>query len=268
MRIIIDTRQTVEQNAALYYERAKKAKRKLEGTKRAIAKTRDLLAKEAAGLAEKPTARVAKGPIRKRDWFEAFRWFYSSDGFLCIGGRDATTNEVVIKKHALEGDAIFHTDMAGSPFVVVKSDGKEIPVSTREEAAMFTACASRAWKSGAGSIEVFGARPDQVSKTPNPGEYMPKGAFVVRGARDQYRVQPSYAVGKDAEGRVMGGPQTAVLKHCEMAFSILQGEEKASDVAKRLAHNLEIPIDDALRALPPGNVKFGKRLTASKAQDQ
>ena len=133
---------------------------------------------------------------------------------------------------------------------------------------MFTACASRAWKSGSGSIEVFGVRPDQVSKTPNPGEYLPKGAFVVRGARDQYRVQPSYAVGKDAEGRAMGGPQTAVEKNCELGFSILQGEEKPSDVAKRLAHNLDISLDDALRALPPGSVKFGKQLTGSRAQDQ
>ena len=29
-----------------------------------------------------------------KEWYEKFRWFYSSEGFLCIGGRDSTTNDI------------------------------------------------------------------------------------------------------------------------------------------------------------------------------
>ena len=36
---------------------------------------------------------------KSREWFEKFHWFYTSEGFLCIGGRDSTSNEIIIKKH-------------------------------------------------------------------------------------------------------------------------------------------------------------------------
>ena len=36
---------------------------------------------------------------KKKEWFEIFRWFYTSEGFFVIGGRDATTNDIIIKKH-------------------------------------------------------------------------------------------------------------------------------------------------------------------------
>ena len=56
----------------------------------------------------------------KREWYEKFRWFISSEGFLVIGGRDATSNEIVIKKHADKNDLVFHTDIKGSPFHLSK----------------------------------------------------------------------------------------------------------------------------------------------------
>ena len=36
---------------------------------------------------------------RKQEWYEKFHWFFSSEDFLCIGGKDATSNEIIIKKH-------------------------------------------------------------------------------------------------------------------------------------------------------------------------
>jgi len=53
---------------------------------------------------------------RKREWFEKFRWFYSSEGFLVVGGRDATTNEILIKKHTDKDDLVFHTDAINAIF--------------------------------------------------------------------------------------------------------------------------------------------------------
>ena len=42
----------------------------------------------------------AASPLRKdkKEWYDKFLWFFSSEGFLCIAGRDAATNEVVVKK--------------------------------------------------------------------------------------------------------------------------------------------------------------------------
>lgn len=50
---------------------------------------------------------------RKLRWFEKFRWFVSSDGFLVIGGRDAGTNEMVVKKHMEPQDIYLHSDIHG-----------------------------------------------------------------------------------------------------------------------------------------------------------
>ena len=262
MRLLIDTRRTTEQNAADHYERAKKAKRKIEGTLRAIAKARDLLAKEVAGTAARP-APQARAPTRKREWFEAFRWFLTSDGFLCVGGRDAATNETVVKKHAAAGDLVFHTDAAGAPFVILQLEGREATDTAKEEAAQFAAVTSRAWKSGVGAIAVFCAAPDQLSKTPNTGEYLGKGAFVVRGHVTYFRPALAYAIGRDAQGRVMGGPPAAVREHCTESYEVLQGDEKPSDVAKRLARLLDVTPDEIIRVLPPGNVGLGSRIGVS-----
>ena len=263
VRLVIDTRKTVEQNAAEHYERAKKAKRKILGTERAIAKTREALAREdAAGAAAKdaiPKVATVRTPARKREWFENFRWIVTSDGFLCVGGRDATTNETVVKKHAADTDLVFHTDAAGAPFIVLKTDGKEATDAAKEEAAEFAAAASRSWKTGVRTAEVFCARPEQLSKTPNSGESLGKGAFVVRGHVQYYRPEMRFAIGKDAQGRVMGGPPSAVAAHCPERYAILQGAEKPSDVAKRLAPLLGVSADELIRALPPGEVKLGAR---------
>ena len=37
--------------------------------------------------------------IRKKNWYERYRWFYTSDGLLAIGGRDSSSNTAIIRKH-------------------------------------------------------------------------------------------------------------------------------------------------------------------------
>ena len=146
MRIAIDIRRSVEENAADHFERAKKSKKKLEGARKALALAEQRLAAvhvENIKTTEHTTQPTARKQERKQEWYEKLRWFVSSDGIICIGGRDAGTNELVVKKHAEKGDVVFHTDMAGSPFVVVKAEGKEVPTTTLEEAAQFCASSVR-----------------------------------------------------------------------------------------------------------------------------
>jgi predicted ribosome quality control (RQC) complex YloA/Tae2 family protein len=262
MRIVIDTRKTVEQNAASYFEHGKKLKKKLEGARRAL----EMAQSRIAGLAEE-TVKEAKAPKeqRKLEWYEKLRWFISSDGILCIGGRDSTTNEVVVKKHADKGDIVLHTDMAGAPFVVVKAGVPEVPMTTIEEAGQFCAAYSRAWKLGLASVEVFYVTPDQLSKTPNPGEFLPKGAFVVRGQVKYVQPPVEIAIGKMPDGRVMAGAQSAVLKSCGRGYVLVPGNEKTSDVAKHLAQLLEADVDDLVPLIPAGGVKLGKEIKARTA---
>ncbi len=250
MEISLDIRKSVEENAGSYFERAKKARKKTGGAREAVEKYKKKLGNIKEEKVEKKE--VVKKRVKK-EWYEKFRWFVSSDGFLVIGGRDATTNEIVIKKYTDKDDMVFHTDMAGSPFVVVKREGKgEIPETTLNEAAVFTAVFSRAWKRGLSTLPVFRVKPEQVSKKAKAGEHLAKGAFMIYGETTYHNPEMSYGVGI-YQGKAMGGPLSAVKKHCKEHVEVFQGNEKLSDVAKKIKSKIGGDLDDILRALPAGS---------------
>lgn len=257
-RITLDIKKSIEQNAAVYFEKAKKAKKKLEGAKQALKKIQnrlDLLKekRDKESLTEKRTEKIP----RKKEWYEKFRWFFSSDGFLCIGGRDATTNDIIIKKHADKNDIVFHTDMAGSPFFVIKAGKKKIGQSTMEEAAQATASYSRAWRLGLSSLEVFYVRPDQLTKEASSGEYISKGAFMVKGKTNYMHPVLEIAVGiKD--NRIIGGPVNAVKNNSEKFVIIKQGKEKTSEIAKKIKKIIGGSIDEITLFIPAGGSRIQK----------
>ncbi len=251
MEIDLNLKEPLEKNAERYFNEAKKARKKLQGVRKTLAQARADLEK-----IESAPAPVAKRPARRRStsWYEKFRWFYSSDGLLVIGGRDATTNEIIIKKHTDPRDLVFHTDLPGSPFVLVKAEGKPIPQPTIDEAAMFCAVYSRAWKRGLGTTEVYHVTPDQVSKQAQSGEYIAKGAFMIYGTRTYHHPKLELSIGK-VKGKevLMAGPPSAVRKLCEEHVSIRQGDAKLSDLAKKVQKKLGGDIDEILRLLPQGS---------------
>jgi predicted ribosome quality control (RQC) complex YloA/Tae2 family protein len=252
MRITLNINKNVDQNASVYFEEAKKARKKLEGAKKAFQKSlekKTKLEKEQNIEYEKELKK--KQDKRKLEWYEKFRWFYSSDGFLIIAGRDATTNEIVIKKHTDSSDFVLHTDMSGSPFAVIKSDGKNIPETTIKEAAEFTASFSRAWKLGLSNLDVFCVKPEQVTKETKSGEYITKGSFMIYGNKKNYNAKINLGIGS-FEGKLMSAPLSAIKKHCKDYFAIEQGTEKSSNAAKMIQKKLGGGIDEIIRILPQG----------------
>ncbi|MCA9478607.1 MAG: DUF814 domain-containing protein [Nanoarchaeota archaeon] len=177
MKITLDITKSVDENASFYFDKAKKARKKLAGVEETLKEFKRRQEKTQEEEIEETTS-IQKIEDIKRHWYEKFRWFITSEGYLVIGGRDATTNEIVIKKHVDKDDIVFHTDMAGSPFVVIKKQEKLMGVEQKaftkksiEEAAAFTLLHSKAWKSGLSFASVFWVYPDQVSKEANTGEY-------------------------------------------------------------------------------------------------
>jgi predicted ribosome quality control (RQC) complex YloA/Tae2 family protein len=254
----LDINKTLEQNASVYYEKAKKAKKKAEGAKEALAaslKKLEKLKKEH----DKEVAKVEKEKIvRKKEWYEKFRWFITSTGFLVIGGRDATTNEIIIKKHTDSDDLVFHTDLAGSPFFVIKKKlevhdikhPSQISQETLKEVGDATVSYSRTWKLGLSNSPVFYVKPEQVSKEAKSGEYLTKGAFVIKGKTTYVDNKIDSAVGMTKFGAVMGGPLAAVKANCEKYVVIQQGKEKASSVAKYIQKKIGGTLDEIISVLP------------------
>jgi predicted ribosome quality control (RQC) complex YloA/Tae2 family protein len=260
VRIVIDISKSLERNAEVYFEKAKKARKKIGGAKETVEKIKkkieELKKKEKQETEKKQKQEKLKQ--RKKHWYEKFRWFVTSDNFFVIGGRDATSNEIVIKKHTDPDDLVLHTDMAGSPFFVIKSAGKKITKKAIAEAADADCSFSRAWKLGLTTQSVFYVKPEQVTKKTKPGEYLPKGAFMIMGKTNYIDNKINCAVGSTKEGAIMAGPVEAVKKHCKKYVELQQGNEKTSKIAKQIQHKIGGDLDEIIRAMPTGGVKVKK----------
>ena len=284
MKLKLSIQKTVDENAAVYFEIAKKAKKKLQGARKTLEEFNKKQENTSNEEVEVKSS-ITKISREKKLWFEKFKWFISSDGYLVVGARDATTNEILVKKHVVEGDIIFHTDMAGSPFVIVKKDNSDVKrlvskefdyvgsfsEQTIAEAAAFTFFHSKAWKLGLGSSSVFWVNPDQVTKEANSGEYMSKGSFMIRGKTNYVDPYLPFACGIISENFVgengrffMAGPLPAVKTLCEHFIEVEQGRDKSSLVAKSInaflkeREGLVVDLDTIIASLPSGGSQVKK----------
>ncbi len=257
MEVEIDVTKTVNENAGEKYEMSKKMREKIEGAKKAMEESRKKL--EGMGDEEK---KEKKRERKKKFWFENYRWFVSSDGNIVVGGKDAKSNERVVKRYMGEDDIYVHADIHGAPSCVVKAmdvDGRkrEIGETTLKEACQFAASYSRAWKQFA-VVNVYWVNSWQVSKKAESGEYLPKGAFVIRGKRNYEKVALELGIGVveiKGEKLVMAAPPSAIRKHAGKWVVIVPGEGKKEEMAKHIASMLDCPVEEVARVIP-GNAEI------------
>ncbi|HUS76610.1 MAG TPA: ribosome rescue protein RqcH [Methanothrix sp.] len=256
---------TVPQNAQRYYEKAKEMARKGSGAKEALVITKQLRAGKAA---PKKTRAPVFHRRRKPKWYERFRWFFSSDGFMVLGGRDADSNEEIYTKYLERRDLALHTDAPGAPLTVIKTEGEPVPESTLLEAAQFAVSYSSVWKGGLVAADCYLIKGDQVSKTPESGEFLKKGAFVIRGERTYFKDTPLGLALGIADGVLVGGPVSAVKPKSDPVVEIEPGELNADDLAKRIYRQFSDKVDDRaflkavasidliVQFLPPGGSRM------------
>jgi len=257
--IKINFRKSVAENAEKAYDDNKKLRNKLNGAEKSIKKTKE----EIKSIKKKDEIEKEKEiTVVKKDkilWFERFRWFISSEGNIVIGGKDAKSNEIVVKKYLKEGDRYAHADVQGAPSCIIKSkdiNDKNLVISekTLEEACIFAASFSKAWKQFA-EAQAYWVLPEQVSKTAQSGEFVPKGAFIIRGKRNYYKCKLELAVGKiriDEMEKMMCGPVDDVKNMTDKYVIIKPGDVKKNDLAHKLAKVFDAPVDSIDRVLPPG----------------
>ena len=210
------------------------------------------------------TKEILVEEVRKKNWYERYRWFFTSDGMLAIGGRDAPSNSAVVRKHLEKNDRIFHGDIFGSPFFILK-DAENPPASSMNEVAHATVCFSRAWREGMHGLSAFWVYPDQVKKSAPSGQFLPKGSFTIEGKRNFVNI-PSLklAVGiipQEDYYLLTSGPPEPIKKN-SLCYAIIEphGSDMV-DVAKKIKMEFskleeeiakKISIDDFVRALPAG----------------
>ena len=176
-------------NARALYASRRAALAKLERTRAghaaalaaAAAKTETTLASAAARDAARDAARAFK-PL----WFQKFDWFVTSEGFLCLAGRDAGQNELLVRTHLTRGDAYVHADLHGAATVVLKNargPSVPLPALSLAQAGDAAVCRSAAWSAKV-AARAWWVGADQVSRSAPTGEYLPSGSFMVRGKKN------------------------------------------------------------------------------------
>ena len=256
--------------ASILFDESKKQKGAITSIEKLIEKTEDQLEK----TIEK--GEIAKGSvgfsdIRKKNWYERYRWFFTSDGLLAVGGRDSSSNSALVRKHMESNDKIFHAEINGSPFFILKDTNEDLLPLSLEETAYATVCFSRAWQASAHGLNSFWVKPDQIKKAAPTGQSMGKGSFMIYGTRNFIKVASlKLAVGimKENENYLLvSGPVEPIKKNCLCYVIIEPGGSAISDVAKKIRAEFNksdekfqklFVVDDYVRALPTGSSKVTK----------
>lgn len=211
--------------------------------------------------------------IVKRTWFQRYRWFFTSDNMMAIGGRDSSSNSAVIRKHLEKNDRVFHAEIFGSPFFILK-DSAGATASSLDEVARATVCFSRAWREAMYGLSAYWVEPGQVKRAAPSGQFLPKGSFTIDGQRNFVRVASlRLAVGILRHGGGGGGggdggdallacgPPEPIKKQCACYAVIEPSSGNMAEAAKRIRLEFskvneemtgQIPLDEFVRVLPAG----------------
>lgn len=252
VQVVLDIRLNAQDNASLAYEQSKKSKSKVEGARKQIEKTKKKL-EDLSSITIEETIDKQPVRIRKRKWYEKFRWFLSSEGFLVLGGRDVKTNERLAKRQMGANDVFLHAALHGAPYIVIKVPESPPGEQTLYEAAQFAVTFSRAWQDELSSGDAYWVSPEQVSFSPPTGEYLPAGAVMIYGTKNYVRRVPvELAVGLVIEGDEiipMSGPPSAVAAQTEYNIRVAPGQTKKGQIVKEIIGHFKQILPEELRPL-------------------
>jgi len=228
----INIKENASYNLNVLYEKIKENNNKIKKIKEKIS--------ELMKIEEEvePVRRIEFKEIKRKFWYENYLWFYTSNGLLAIAGRDSSQNETLIKKRTEKDDLIFHADIHGSPFLILKTKGKEVKDEDIAEAAQFVACYSSAWKAGLASVDVYWVLPEQVSKEAPSGMYLPKGSFMIYGKKNYIKNVPlELAIKIDELGNIVILPFKAIKEG--KILKIIPGTDSKEKIINKIIKTIK-----------------------------
>lgn len=264
-KIKIDPKSSLQTISSKLFDESKRKSAAILGIEKLKRKTEKKLEKE-MGQVKVAEDSVTYSEIRKKNWYERYRWFFTSDGILAIGGRDSSSNTAIIRKHIEKNDKVFHADIHGSPFFILKNDKKEIPPTSLNEVAHATVCFSRAWREAMYGLNAYWVEPEQVKKAAPSGQFLPKGSFVIEGQRNYVNISTlKLAIGlikQNTDYLISCGPPQPIKKNSICYVIIEPAGTEMVEVAKKIKLEFNkitenatksISIDEFVRVLPAGD---------------
>jgi len=184
--------------------------------------------------------------------YKNYRWFYTSEGVLVVGGKSDDQNELVIKNFLRPEFKVMHTSEPGSPFCILLS--KEPSKKDLEECSIFCGCFSQQWKkvkkNGKISVDIFDG--SQVYKTKG----MKTGTFGVQGDKKVVKIKPELIVVVQ-KGKIRAVPKgTKETKLAVISPGKMKKEEAVEKIAKKIRDKFHFPVskEEIMQAIPSDKI--------------
>ena len=184
--------------------------------------------------------------------YKEYRWFFTKSGKLVYGGKSAEQNEKIIGEIIKEKKdyVIMHTKIPGSPFAAIASLPEKISEDDLEETAVWTACFSRAWRSGLYKTQVDIFSSNQINKRKG----MKVGTFGISGKINKKIVKLKLIL-INQKKVLRAVPEKTANVNTKIFSKIIPGKISKDEFAKHLGKKMKKTKDEILNALPSGGFK-------------
>jgi len=204
------------------------------------------------------------GTLNSGKDYSNYRWFFTSEGKLVVGGKSDEQNEIVLRDFLKPSYTVMHTSKPGSGFMIIQDENPS--KKDLDETAIFCGCFSKQWKnlkSPNSKIDIDIFKGEQIYKL----KTMKTGTFGVKNKEKTVKINPELVLviqkGKlravpkiGFKNKKIGNGELKVLG--EIKSGNLSKEEAADKIAKKIKDKFNYPIskDEVMQAIPSGKIGF------------
>ena len=184
-----------------------------------------------------------------------YRWFYTTNGNLVVGGKNKEQNEIVVRNFLKSDYVILHTSAPGSSFMIIQSSNPS--KQDIKEAAIFCACFSKEWKNLKSkndeiAVDIF--KGSQIYKI----KTMKIGTFGVKGNKKTLNVKPGLVL-LIQKGKLRAVPKISKIERTgfiEIKPGKLSKDQAVEKILKIIKNksNLRILKEEILQVIPSENM--------------
>lgn len=194
--------------------------------------------------------KIQNGLKRKKNWFEKYRWFYTSEGHLCVLQK-GTRSGPLLKR--LSPDFLhISSDVSGIGSAYIDYDGRRQPAQLSiDEAAQFLLSFAGNWNAESGETEMYWTEEDSQEKN-----YFSARSPGLELAISEVSGEALPMIAPSGIRRIVSG-QVAFLE---------PGSSDSAYIAAQISRALMLKKKEVRRLLPAGGLKLSSVSSANTAK--
>lgn len=243
LNVDIDLALSAYANARVYFDTKKVAVTKEEK----VQKSSEMALRNVEKRIQRDLSRSLKNEtdslkaIRPKFWFEKYFWFVTSDGYLCLAGRDDLQTDMIYYRHFSDDDYYVSADIDGAlkVFILNPYKGENLSPTSLFQAGIFALLTSSAWN-GKVSSSAWWLSGHDISKLDFDGSILGPGRLNYKGPQ-QYMPPAQLVMG------------FGLYWLCDEKTA---SDNEASRTAKQEEHGLKISFSNKKKDLDGMNLTF------------